>query len=151
LRLGAAPKDKIFSSYVQLELQLGNLDRCRTIYERWLQWSPSSCNAWVKFAHLEKDLDEIERCRAIFELATSQPLLDMPEILWKAYIDFEIEQEEYERTRNLYKRLLERTKHVKVWISFAQFEASISNYDGTRQIFNQAYQTLKTSDSKEEV
>lgn len=35
-------------------------------------------------------------------------------MLWKSYIDFEIEQEEYENTRNLYRRLLQRTQHVKV-------------------------------------
>lgn len=38
----------------------------------------------------------------------------MPEVLWKAYIDFEVEQEEYQNTRKLYRRLLERTQHVKV-------------------------------------
>lgn len=38
----------------------------------------------------------------------------MPEVLWKAYIDFEIELEEYDRTRQLYQRLLQRTHHVKV-------------------------------------
>lgn len=35
-------------------------------------------------------------------------------MLWKSYIDFEIEQEEFGNTRNLYKRLLQRTQHVKV-------------------------------------
>lgn len=36
------------------------------------------------------------------------------QVLWKSYIDFEIEQEEFGNTRNLYKRLLQRTQHVKV-------------------------------------
>ena len=35
-------------------------------------------------------------------------------VLWKAYIDFEIVQEEFQKTRDLYERLLERTQHVKV-------------------------------------
>jgi hypothetical protein len=48
----------------------------------------------------------------------------MPEVLWKAYIDFEISEGEGTNVRSLYSRLLERTNHVKVWISFAQFEAS---------------------------
>ena len=52
----------------------------------------------------------------------------MPEILWKAYIDFEIEQEETDRGRDLYKRLLHRTQHVKVWLSYAQFELQVSIY-----------------------
>jgi hypothetical protein len=69
----------------------GNIDRCRTLYEKYLEWAPSNCAAWIKFAELEKMLGEAERARAIYELAISQPLLDMPEALWKSYIDFEIE------------------------------------------------------------
>ena len=44
--------------------------------------------------------------------------------VWQAYIDFEIAEGELERTRALYERLLDRTKHYKVWVSFAKFEAS---------------------------
>ena len=60
-----------------------------------------------------------------FYFFPGQPRLDMPEILWKAYIDFEAEQEETDRARDLYKRLLNRTQHVKVWLSFAQFELQV--------------------------
>jgi crooked neck len=38
----------------------------------------------------------------------------MPELLWKAFIDFEIEQQEYDRSRKLYSKLLKKTQHVKV-------------------------------------
>ena len=41
----------------------------------------------------------------------------MPELLWKAYIDFEYEiLGEFNRARELYQRLLQKTGHVKVWI-----------------------------------
>jgi crooked neck len=148
--IGLAPHEKIFKPYIQLELQIGNVERCRMIYEKWLEWNPPNCEAWVSYAHLERDLGETERCRAIFELAVSQQLLDMPEILWKSFIDFEIEQQDYENARKLYKRLLERTKHVKVWVSSAQFEASIENYQAARDIYSQAYDVLKTAENKEE-
>jgi len=59
-------------------------------------------------------LGELDRARAIFELGTGQPLLDMPEVLWKAYIDFEIAEGENDKARELYSRLLDRTTHVKV-------------------------------------
>ena len=68
----------------------------------------------MKFAELETLLGDVDRARAIYELAITQPALDMPEVLWKSYIDFEIEQEEHENARNLYRRLLQRTRHVKV-------------------------------------
>ena len=67
-------------------------------------------------------LGDTDRARSVFELAVNQPRLDMPELLWKQYIDFEVEQEEYDKARLLYKNLLSKTNHVKVWLSLAQFE-----------------------------
>ena len=64
--------------------------------------------------------------RALYELAISNPRgLDIPEAVWKAYIDFEVEEGEYDRARSLYEKLLDKTDHVKVWISFAEFEVNI--------------------------
>jgi len=36
-------------------------------------------------------LGEIERAREVFEIAVAQTELDMPESIWKAFIDFEID------------------------------------------------------------
>lgn len=47
--------------------------------------------------------------------------LSVSQVLWKSYIDFEIEQEEFGNTRNLYKRLLQRTQHVKVRTALQRF------------------------------
>ncbi|KAK2967473.1 hypothetical protein RJ640_000630 [Escallonia rubra] len=84
--IGQAPKDKIFKKYIEIELQLGNMDRCRKLYEKYLEWSPENCYAWSKFAEFERSLSETERARAIFELAIAQPALDMPELLWKVRV-----------------------------------------------------------------
>ncbi|KAH9799186.1 Crooked neck protein [Citrus sinensis] len=114
----------IFKKYIEMELCLGNIDPCRKLYEKYLEWSPENCYAWSKYTELEKSLDETERARAIFELAIAQPILDLPEFLWK------ISQGEYARTRALYERLLDRTKHLNVWISYVKFEASAMSEDG---------------------
>ncbi|CAA6661039.1 unnamed protein product [Spirodela intermedia] len=167
--IGMAPKDKIFKKYIEIELQLGNINRSRTLYEKYLEWSPTNCYAWSKFAELEASLNETERGRAIFELAISQDALDMPELLWKAYIDFEISKGESGRVRQLYERLLQRTKHLKVWISYAKFEASAitgeerddedsftdteeSKLQRSRAIFERAFDYFRTNepDLKEE-
>ena len=71
-------------SYIDLELQLGEIERVRTLYQKYLQWAPARCGAWCKYAEVEAGLGELGRARAIFELAIQQPLLDMPEVLWKA-------------------------------------------------------------------
>ena len=74
---------QIFKKYIEMELKLVNIDRCRKLYERFLEWSPENCYAWRNYAEFEISLAETERARAIFELAISQPALDMPELLWK--------------------------------------------------------------------
>ena len=49
----------------------------------------------------------------------------MPEIMWKAYIDFEInEQGDRDKARSLFERLISLSGHHKVWISYAEFEGS---------------------------
>ncbi|EFQ28723.1 hypothetical protein CGRA01v4_10126 [Colletotrichum graminicola] len=163
--IGMCPKDKLFRGYIELELKLFEFLRCRTLYEKHIEWNPSNCQTWIKFAELERGLDDLERTRAIFELAVSQPVLDMPELLWKAYIDFEEEEGEYERTRELYERLLEKTDHVKVWISFAHFELNIPEDEDeaeeeapisneakarARKVFERAHKSMRDKDLKEE-
>mmetsp|Transcript_17867 Transcript_17867/g.15617 ORF Transcript_17867/g.15617 Transcript_17867/m.15617 type:complete len:99 (-) Transcript_17867:171-467(-) len=93
---------------------------------------PNNPNSWIKYAEMERSLEEVERCRAIFELAIEQNVVDMPEKIWKAYIDMEVEFEEHERVRELYNKLLEKTRHVKVWLSFAKFEYEAKNYEAMR-------------------
>ncbi|KAM1463787.1 hypothetical protein ACFX13_043456 [Malus domestica] len=122
--IGKAAKGKIFKRYIEIEWQLRNADRCRKLYEKYLHWSPENCYAWIRYAEFEKKNCDTERARSVYELAIGQKQLDKPELLWKAYIDLELAEREFERARNLYGRLLERTQHVKVWISYAAFEAS---------------------------
>mmetsp|Transcript_14953 Transcript_14953/g.36710 ORF Transcript_14953/g.36710 Transcript_14953/m.36710 type:complete len:707 (+) Transcript_14953:164-2284(+) len=150
--IGLCQKEKTFKEYIAMELSLGEIDRCRALYNNYLKSYPTNCEAWTKYAELEKSLGEADRCRAILELAVSQPEIDMPEVLWKTFIDFEIEEGEGRHARRLYERLLERTSHVKVYISYAQFEASDvgSGMDTARDILDKAYSQLKEDDLKEE-
>ena len=39
-----------------------------------------------RYAELERSLGESDRARAIYELAIGQPVLDMPEVLWKVRV-----------------------------------------------------------------
>lgn len=120
--IGKCAKDKLFRGYIELEIQLREFDRCRLLYEKFLEHAPENCTTWMRYAEMEALLDETDRARDIYELAVAQPLLDMPELLWKAYIDFELELREWDRARMLYMRLMEKTQHVKVWLSMANFE-----------------------------
>jgi crooked neck len=150
--IGLCGKEKIYVEYISIELALGEVDRCRKLYEKYVSDMPHNCKAWSRYAELEKSVGETQRCRAIFELAITREVLDMPDMLWKGYIDFEIEEGEAENARRLYERLLERTGHVKAWISFAQFEGSNigKGVAIARSIFQSAYDRLKEEGLKEE-
>ena len=150
--IGKCPKPKLFKGYIELELQLREFDRCRKIYEKYLEYDPGNSITWIKYAELEAILGDVERSRAIYNLAIEQPL-DLPEVLWKSFIDFETEQGEYDFTRILYSRLLERTQHVKVWLSFAKFEASLVSEDAvrnSRSVYSRADEALKLTNSRDE-
>ncbi|VUC36172.1 unnamed protein product [Clonostachys rosea] len=167
--IGMCPKDRLFNGYIDLERKLFEFVRCRTLYEKHIEYNAANCQTWIKFAELERGLDDIERARAIFELAVNQPSLDMPELLWKAYIDFEEEEGEYDNTRELYERLLDKTDHVKVWISYAHFEINLPEGEEeeedenqedrpvsdeakarARKVFERAHKRMRDKDLKEE-
>ncbi len=90
MAIGMCPKEKIFKDYINLELSLREFDRARLLYQKYLEWNPSNCSAWIKYAELERMLGDIDRCRGIFDIAINTTDLDLPEILWKAYLDFEV-------------------------------------------------------------
>ncbi|XP_076054199.1 pre-mRNA splicing factor crn [Oratosquilla oratoria] len=153
MAIGMCPKHKLFRGYIDLEIKLREFDRCRKLYEKWIEFDPESCKTWIQFATLEAMLNDVERARGIYELAIAQPRLDMPEYMWKSYIDFEVEQEEWDNVRLLYQRLLERTQHVKVWISYAKFEKDVPSEDNivcARGIFHQANKVLRMCEEKEQ-
>ena len=102
----------------------------------------------------------------------------MPELLWKAYIDFEVEEGERARARALYERLAATSGHWKVWVAYATFEAQPmqlprdereededgdegdeereprmveGDLDLARQVFQKGYRDLKSKGFKNEV
>lgn len=163
--IGMCPKDKLFRGYIDLERQLFEFVRCRTLYEKQIEWNPANSQSWIKYAELERGLDDADRARAIYELGIDQPSLDMPELVWKAYIDFEEYEEQYDRVRQLYERLLQKTDHVKVWINYARFEINVPEEEETeeerpvseeakrraRNVFERAHKVFKEKELKEEV
>ncbi|KAJ8887994.1 hypothetical protein PR048_007479 [Dryococelus australis] len=153
MALGMCPRDKLYRGYIDLEIQLREFDRCRILYQKFLEFGPENCVTWMRFAELETLLGDTDRARAIYELAVNQPRLDMPELLWKAYIDFEVSVGELDKARELYERLLERTLHVKVWMSYAQFEMSAAeegSVELARHVYERANQALRGANEKEE-
>jgi crooked neck len=58
--IGMCGKEKIFLEYISLELALGEIDRCRKLYNKYLQVMPHNCKAWGRYAELERSVGETE-------------------------------------------------------------------------------------------
>uniref|UniRef100_A0A8P4K4D7 Crooked neck pre-mRNA splicing factor 1 n=1 Tax=Dicentrarchus labrax TaxID=13489 RepID=A0A8P4K4D7_DICLA len=110
--IGKCPKNKLLKGYIELELQLREFDRCRKLYEKYLEFSPENCTTWIKFAELETILGDMERARGIFELAIGQPRLDMPEV-WISYAKFELSIDSSDRLQRCRQIFEEANKSMR--------------------------------------
>lgn len=67
---------------------------------------------------------------------------------------FQVEQEEWGRVQTLYERLLERTHHVKVWISYARCQHAMPPQEEgpvrARGVFQRANRALRSCQEKEQ-
>jgi hypothetical protein len=45
--------------YIELEMQLGEIDRCRSIYSKYLEHMPYNVSAWKSLATLETNCGEV--------------------------------------------------------------------------------------------
>jgi len=142
-------KKKLYRFYIDMEVKLREFDRCRKLYEKFLSHFETQSLVWCDFARLEYQLGEIERARSILELGIQQENLDVPEVLWKAFIDFEIDEGEHDRVRELYKSLLKHTNHIKVWASWTAFEIGVDKIDEARKVFETANLELSNSSTEE--
>uniref|UniRef100_A0A8C2FFE1 Crooked neck pre-mRNA splicing factor 1 n=1 Tax=Cyprinus carpio TaxID=7962 RepID=A0A8C2FFE1_CYPCA len=140
------------------ELEVKDPERTRQVYQACLELIPHKkftfAKIWLLYAQFEIRQKNLQNARRHnFTFLSLSTVIGSFRVLWKSYIDFEIEQEEYENTRGLYKRLLQRTQHVKVWISYGQFELSIDSDDRIqrcRQIYEEANKSMQGCEEKEE-
>ncbi|KAK9478331.1 hypothetical protein V1514DRAFT_331648 [Lipomyces japonicus] len=77
MAIGMCPKPKLFKNYIELEMKLREFDRCRKLYEKYLEVFPRTPQAWLDYAELEQMLGDEDRARGILQLAMSIPDLDL--------------------------------------------------------------------------
>lgn len=144
-------KQRIFLDYADLEMRLGNIDRCRTIYGKFLEVHPHNPKAWNVYVDLEDSVGEVERARALCKLGVEQEKLDMPELVWKRYIDLEVGQDEIDNARKVWQELLSKSHHVRVYIAYSDFEAVTGqSMPGAREALDGGSKHFKAENRNEE-
>ena len=147
LNLAVCPKENVIKRYLNIEEDLGNIDRVRTIFQSYIEKKPENSKMWIKYAEFEKDLEEYERCESIYEAALTINL-DYPEDVWKSYINSVYEN--HDKVINLYERLLKKSKHIKVWLSYIKYELEMEKLDKMRNLCQRAIDFFKKENLKKE-
>ena len=138
---------RIYKYYIQMEIDLQNIDNARYLYETYIIAFPTKADAYIDYATFELELENTERARAIFEVGLTQKVDKLQ--LWNVFIEFELALGEYDKVIVLYERLLVLEHKPDIWSSYAQFMATI-NVDKGREIFNRAYLEYKERELIEE-
>jgi len=142
--IGECKKQKIFMGYAEMELRLGNVDRCRKIYEKFIELHPYLPKAWISYIDLEDKVGEFDRAKHLCELAISQESLDMPELIWKRYIDLNVANGDLEAARTIYENLISKSHHIRIYKTFAEFEVEeAGSPENARAIFERGLTKLK--------
>lgn len=122
LKLTKAPA--LYLRYVALEYQLQNYDRCRRLYESFIEMYPELSLAWENYALMEIKLNEQVRARGLFNIALSENFLDKPDKIWVAFANFEADFGNDDDVRNVYRRFMSNYPSYKAWAGLAMFELS---------------------------
>lgn len=77
--LGVFPKQKVFKAYIKVEEQLCELDRVRTIYEKYCEKFSNYPQPWIDFAYFEANLQEYNRAKDILNIAHQLNIEGIPE------------------------------------------------------------------------
>jgi Suppressor of forked protein (Suf). len=139
------PKRNVLKFYIGLEKRLGEWDRVRKLYERWLELCATNdqniFEVLVEYVDFEKSLNEHERCVAIYniglQLIENNVKLLPAENLWISFINYYKDEMKYTEARSLYRELLTKHPNPKVWISFALFESSIPS-EAQLKVYNES-------------
>ena len=116
--IGKCPKPKLFKGYIELELQLCEFDRCRKIFEKYLEYDCQNSITWMKYADMEATLGNVERSRDIYNLAIDKVMNSRDErvMLIEAWLEFERDSGDEESLEKVKKKLPKKVeKRRKVY------------------------------------
>ena len=150
---------EIYKLFIAFEKQNGDraaiedviVGKRRFQYEEEIKASPQNYDLWFDYIRLEENYGDQERIREVFERAIAQVPPVQEKRFWRRYIYIwinyalyeELEAKDYERTREVYKALVNLIPHKsfsfsKIWIMYAHFEVRQKNLANARSVLGHA-------------
>jgi len=120
-------------------------------YEEEVKKNPLNYDSWFDYARLEESVGDKEKVREVYERAIANVPPAEQKRYWQRYIYLrinyalyeELEAEDYDRTRDVFKACLGIIPHskftfAKIWIMAAQFEIRQKDLKAARMILGNA-------------
>ncbi|RCK62447.1 Pre-mRNA-splicing factor CLF1 [Candida viswanathii] len=129
------PKTKLFQYYIDFEKKLGEWERVRQLFQKWLETAIATDtpaeHVVEKYLEFESSIGEYDRCDLILSVvnnladdAQAGESLDRGR-LFGISVEFYKDEMKYDKVRELFRQLLDKEPTADNWISLALLESSI--------------------------
>ncbi|RLV94087.1 Pre-mRNA-splicing factor CLF1 [Spathaspora sp. JA1] len=159
------PKRNLFNYYINFESRLGEWDRIRLLFEKWLEVALTTSNSCVdivkQYVEFEQSLGEYQRCESILSSCldlsnntTVEASFQPSESFFRFCVEFFKDEMKYDEIRKMYRDLIEKSPTASNWISFALFESTIPSEEQLEQYLqseeeNESFEITITSEQIE--
>ncbi len=86
---------------VQLQREIGNIEKAMQLVQDGINKYPNSYKLWLIKAQLYEQTNQIEKARETYEEGIKSDGLKMNKYIWICYAQFEINQEAFTRARTI--------------------------------------------------
>lgn len=137
--------DFLWYKYVYMEEMVGDMPKCRAVFERWMQWAPDD-NAWLSYSRFETRCGQTDRAEAIMRRYVNEYPSARAFLRFAKWSEFEAKNVALARTvfeASLSELEPEESRQARVFKQFASFEERQGEYERARVIYKHAIKLLK--------
>ena len=145
--------DFLWYKYVFMEEMVGDVPKCRAVFERWMKWMPDD-GAWLSYARFEGRCGHLDRSEAVMRRYVNE----YPSA--KSFLRFakwaEFEGKDVHLARIVFESALtdlepEESRQARLFKQFASFEERQGEYDRARVIYKHALKQLRLGEKPKAV
>ena len=161
--MGMCPKKKIIDAYINIELQLGNNDRVKKIFQSYIQKFPGDENVWLNFCKFEESINENNVAEILYsnsikflkENKNISGLYTMYNELINFYMNIMKQKDKKEKIRNKIKKTfedmlkdkniiknIEIEKQIELWDKYAGIYSDNKKYDEMDKIYKRCLEEI---------
>ena len=172
ISMGLCPRKKIIDSYINIELQLGNNDRVKKIFQNYIQKFPNDENIWFNFCKFEESLEEYNVAEVLYinaikflkdnkndkglykiynELIKFYLNLNPKEKKEKNVLNNKIKKAYEEVVKNKYViKYLDKNIEIDIWNKYAEFYYQNKKWDEMDKIYKRCLEEILNQINEEE-